>query len=71
MEPFGAYKQVDPGSASDAGGQQIMEDTTCHDGCRYQVGLLLANDRSSLPHYCFSALLQLKSLERRLDKFPE
>ena len=51
MKSFGAYKQVDPGSASDAVGQQIMEDTTYYDGCRYQVGLLWANDRSSLPQY--------------------
>ena len=32
--------------------------------------MLWADDESSLPNY-FSALVQLKSLERRLDKTPE
>ena len=33
MESFGAYKQVDPRSASDARGRKILEVTTYHDGC--------------------------------------
>ena len=40
MESFGAYKPVDPRSASDASGQRILEDTTYHDGFRDQVGML-------------------------------
>ena len=71
MESFGAYKQVDRRFASDARGQKILEDTTCHDGCRYQVGMLWTEDRSSLPKHYFSALVQLKSLERGLDKNPK
>ena len=56
---------------SDARSQKIMEDTTYHDGCRYQVGMLWADKRSSLPNSAFSALVQLKSLQLRLNKNPE
>ena len=71
MEMFGACKEVDLLSASDARGQKILEDTTYHDGCRYQVGLMWADNRNSLVNIYFSALVQLKSLECRLDKTPE
>ena len=54
--------------ASDVRCQKILEDTTYHDGCRYQVGMLRADDRGSLPNNSLSALVQIKSLERRLDK---
>ena len=69
MELFGAYKQLDPRSASSARAQKIWEDTTYHDGCRYRVGMLWADDRSSSPKNYFS--VQLKSHERRLVKNPE
>ena len=71
MGSFGAYKQVDPRSDSDAKRQRILEDTTYHDRCRYEVGIFWADNRSSLPNKYLSALSQLKSLERRLDKNPE
>ena len=61
MELLCAYKQVEPRSASNARGQKISEDTTYHDGCRYQVGMLWADDRSSLVKNYVSALVQLKS----------
>ena len=48
-ESFGAYKQVDPCSASDGRAEKMSEDTTYHDGCRYLVGILWADDRSTLP----------------------
>ena len=44
---------------------------TYHDGYRYQVGMLWADDDSSLPNNYFSALVQLKSLERRLERTPD
>ena len=49
MESFGACKQVDPLSASDARYQIILEDTAYNDGCRYQLGMLWPDKRSSLP----------------------
>ena len=71
MESYGAYKQVDSRSAADARATRILEETTYHDGCRYQVGMLWTDDESKLPNNYFSALVQLKSLERRLGKDPE
>ena len=71
MESFAAMKQIDPRSADDARASKILQETTYHDGCRYQVGMLWADDESSLPNNYFSALVQLKSLERRLEKTPE
>ena len=71
MESFAAMKQVDPRSAADARASKILQETTYHDGCRYQVGMLWADDESSLPNNYFSALVQLKSLERRLEKTSE
>ena len=71
IESFAAKKQVDPRSAADARASKILQDTTYHDGCRYQVGMLWADDDSSLPNNYFSALVQLKSLERRLERTPD
>ena len=68
MESYGAFKQVDSRSAADARAEKILDDTTYHDGSRYRVGMLWAEDDSSLPNNYFSALVQLKSLERRLAK---
>ena len=71
MESFAAMKQVDTRSAADARASKLLQETTYHDGCRYQVGLLWADDESSLPNNYFSALVQLKFLERRFEKTPE
>ena len=71
LESFGAKREVDSRSAADARASSILENTTYHDGCRYQVGMLWANDNSVLPNNYFSALVQLKSLERRLERTPE
>ena len=45
-----------------------MEDTTYFDGCHYQVGMLLADDRSHLTNNYLSVKVQLKSIESRLDR---
>ena len=68
MESYGALKQVDPRSASDARAHEILENTTVHNGKRYDVGMLWAKDIIELPNNYFSALVQLKSLEKRLTK---
>ena len=69
MESFAAYKQLDPRSASDARARMISEDTTYHDRRRHRVGMLWADDRSSLPKNYFCVLL--KSRELRLVKNAE
>ena len=40
IESYGAYKQVDSRSATDARATKILDETTYHDGSRYQVGKL-------------------------------
>ena len=64
MESFAAMKQVEPRSAVDATATKTLRETTYHDGCPYQVGMLWADDQSSLPNNYFPAWVQLKSLER-------
>ena len=71
IESYGAFKQVDSRSAADARAEKILEATTYHDGSRYQVGMMWAEDESNLPNNYFSALVQLKSLERRLGEDAE
>ena len=50
MESYGAYKQVDSRSTADARAMKILEETTFNDGCRYQVGMLWADEESTLPN---------------------
>ena len=68
MESYGAFKQIDPRSAADARAQEIIETTTFHNGQRYDVGMLWADDNIQLPNNYFSSLVQLKSLEKRLSR---
>ena len=67
MESYGAFKQVDPRSAADAHAQEILE-TTFHNGQRYDVGMLWADDNIPLPNNYFSSLVQLKFFEKRLSR---
>ena len=71
MESYGAYKQADSRSAADAQAMTFLDETTFNDGCCYQVGMLWADKESTLPNNYFSALVQMKSLERRLGKDPQ
>ena len=71
MESYGAFKQVDPRSAADARAQEILEITFFHNGQRYDVGMLWADDNIQLPNNYFSSLVQLKSLEKRLTTLKE
>ena len=61
-------KQVDARSSDDKRANNILEASTIHDGDRNADGLLWAEDHSQLPNNYYSALAQLKSLEKRLDK---
>ena len=58
MESDDSIKQVDPRSASDARAHDILEDTTVHNGKRYDVGKLWAEDNIELLNNYFSALVQ-------------
>ena len=49
----------------------ILEKTTKHNGERYEVGLLWADDNPNLPNNYYSAYQQFLSMERRLSKDPE
>ena len=68
MESYGAFKHADPRSAADARAQEILETTTFHNGQRYDVGMLCADDNIQLPNNYFSSLVQLKSLEKQLSR---
>ena len=68
LESYGALKPVDPRSASDARAHDILENTTVHNGKRYDVGMLWAEDNIELLNNYFSALVQLIFLETRLTK---
>ena len=68
LESYGTYKQVDARSSDDKRANKILEASTIHDGDRYAVGMLWAEDHTQLPHNYYSDLAQLKSLEKRLDK---
>ena len=68
MESYGAFKQVDPRSAADARAQEILETTTFHNGQRYDVGMLWADDNIQLPNNYFSSLVQLNSLKKGLSR---
>ena len=50
MESYGALKQVDPRSSSDARAHEILENTTVHNGKMYNVGMLWAEDNFELPN---------------------
>ena len=68
LESYGTYKQVDARSSDDKRANKFLEASTIHDGDRYAVGMLWTEDHSQLPNNYYSALAQLKSLEKRLDK---
>ena len=55
-------------SAADAKAHEIVDSTAIHNGLRYGVGMLWAEDKTELLNLYFSSLVQLKSLEKRLAK---
>ena len=71
LKSYGFCIQADPRSAADKRANKILETTTVHDGERYSVGMLWATDNVMLPNNYYAKVVQLKSLERRLEKDPE
>ena len=63
MELYGTYKQVDYRSSADQRASKVFEETTYHDGSRYQLRMLWTEVGSSLPNNNVPALVQIKSLE--------
>ena len=61
MDSYGAYKRVDPRSATNDRAQEILETTTFHNGQRCDVGILWADDNIQLTNNSFPSLVQLKS----------
>ena len=68
MESFGAVKQVDPCLSSDRRAVEIIDQSTVHEKGGYFVGMLWSSNEVKLPNIYFSALVQLKSLEKRFNK---
>ena len=68
LEPYGTIKQADPRFSADKHAQKILDSTTIHDGSRYIVGMLWADDKNHLPDNFYASLIQFKSLEKRLEK---
>jgi hypothetical protein len=70
IESYASRCQVLSRTSEDKRAQQLLDETTTHDGERYKVGLLWSQDDATLPNNYGSALGQLKSLEQRLRKDP-
>ena len=68
IESYSALKQVDPRFTADARAHDILEDTTVHNGKKIDFGMLRAEDKIKLPNNYISALVQLKSFEKRVTK---
>ena len=70
-ELFGKLDRFHPRSTADARIHKIFEDTTIHNGPRYDVGFLWAADNTKLPKYYFFSLVQLRSIKKLLAKDEE
>ena len=68
MELYASNCSVSGRSKEDNKALEMLKTTTKFDGERYEVGLLWKNSKPHLPNNYSSAVSQLKSLERRLEK---
>ena len=68
LESYGTFKQADPRSSADKRAQKILVTATIHDGSRYVVVMLWADDNIHLPDNFYASLVQFKSLEKLLEK---
>ena len=68
MESYASNCSVSGRSNEDDKALKMLKVTTKFDGERYEVGLLWKNSKPHLPNNYSSAVSQLKSLERRLEK---
>ena len=71
MESYGAFKQVDARFAADKHALSILNSETVHNGERYIVPMLWIDSIVSLPNKYYSSLAQFKTLEKRLNQYPE
>ena len=71
METYASVCDVSGRSKGEMRAQAILEKTTKHNGERYEVRLLWADDNPNLPNNYYSAYQQFLSMERRLSKDPE
>ena len=67
-ESYEAYKEVDSRSAEDKRAAIVLDSFTVHDGSRYAVGMLWAEESIMLPDDDYGSLVHLKSLENCLAK---
>ena len=70
FESYQAFKQVDSRTAADAQAHKILQETTYYIRSQSYVGVFWTDDQNVSPNNYFSALVQFKSLERRLGKVP-
>ena len=68
METYSSVCNVTGKSKEEKRALSILEKTTKHNGERYEVGLLWAEDKPSLPNNYFLAYQQFLSMEKRLAK---
>ena len=64
----GAYKHFAARSSVDPRSHEIFETTSFHNGERYDVGILGVADNIHPKKNCFSSLMQLNSLGKRLPR---
>ena len=69
METYASLCNVSGRSKQDERAFDILKRSTRHNGEKYEVGLLWAEDSPDLPINYSSALQQFFSLEKRLDKY--
>ena len=68
MESYGAYKQFDSRSATDARAMKTLKKTTFNDSRRYRNGMLWEDEESTLLPNNNLAPVQHKSLENKMKK---
>ena len=68
VESYASNRDVTGHSKEEQRGLMTLEQTTRFNGKIYEVGLLWRQDEVKLPNNFYSAMRQLKSLERRLQK---
>ena len=68
METYASVCDVSGRSKGEKRALSILERTTKHNGERYEVGLMWADDNPDLPNNYYSAYQQFLSMEKRFEK---
>ena len=71
METYASVCDVSGRFKEEKRALSILERTTKHNGERYEVGLMWADDNPDLPNNYYSAYQQFLSMEKRLEKDSE